>query len=72
MFNNIDASYSVKKSELKTIQAKLSLLNALLYVTYGLKFKAIDKNHKHYHLVGSFNSKDASRLPSYQMGEEIY
>jgi hypothetical protein len=37
-----------------------------------LKFKAIDKNCRHYHLAGSFDSKDAPRLPSYQTGEEIY
>ncbi|GES74685.1 hypothetical protein GLOIN_2v1826084 [Rhizophagus clarus] len=53
-------------------RAKLGLLNASLYATYGLKFKAIDKNCRHYHLVGSFDSKDAPRLPSYQTGEEIY
>ena len=37
-----------------------------------MKFKTIDKNHIHYHLVGSFDSKDAPRLPSYQTGGEIY
>ena len=57
---------------MKTDRAKLGLLNASLYATYGLKFKAIDKNCRHYHLVGSFDSKDAPRLPSYQTGEEIY
>jgi len=72
VFDNTDASRSAKKSGLKTIRAKLSLLNSALYATYGLKFKAIDKNRRHYHLVGSFDSKDAPRLPSYQMGEEIY
>ncbi|GES86148.1 hypothetical protein GLOIN_2v1791232 [Rhizophagus clarus] len=37
----------------------------------GLK-TAIDKNLKYYHLVGSFDSKDAPELPSYQTGREIY
>ena len=72
VFDNTDASRRAKKSGLKTDRAKLGLLNASLYATYGLKFKAIDKNCRHYHLVGSFDSKDAPRLPSYQMGEEIY
>ena len=72
VFDNTDASRSAKKSGLKTVQAKLGLLNASLYATYGLKFKAIDKNLKYYHLVGSFDSKDAPELPSYQTGEEIY
>ena len=72
VFDNTDASRSAKKSGLKTVRAKLGLLNASLYATYGLKFKAIDKNRRHYHLVGSFDSKDAPRLPSYQTGEEIY
>src|SRR4051812_10105043 len=66
------ALHSAKKLGLKTIQAKLGLLNSALYATYELKFKNIDKNRRHYHLVGSFDSKDASRLPSYQIGEEIY
>ena len=57
---------------MKTDRAKLGLLNSALHATYGLKFKAIDKNLRHYHLVGSFDSKDAPRLPSYQTGEEIY
>ncbi|GES85411.1 hypothetical protein GLOIN_2v1777834 [Rhizophagus clarus] len=72
VFDNTDASRSAKKLELKTVRAKLGLLNASLYATYGLKFKAIDKNLKYYHLVGSFDSKDASELPSYQTGREIY
>ncbi|CAB4414784.1 unnamed protein product [Rhizophagus irregularis] len=72
VFDNTDASCRAKKSGLKTDQAKLGLLNASLYATYGLKFKAIDKNCRHYHLVGSFDSKDAPRLPSYQTGKEIY
>jgi hypothetical protein len=72
VFDNTDASCRAKKSGLKTDRAKLGLLNASLYATYGLKFKAIDKNCRHYHLVGSFDSKDAPRLPSYQTGEEIY
>ena len=51
---------------------KLGLLNSALHATYGLKFKAIDKNDRHYHLVGSFDSKDASALSPYQTGKEIY
>ena len=72
VFDNTDASRRIKKSELKTVRAKLGLLNSALYATYGLKFKAIDKNLKYYHLVGSFDSKDAPELPSYQTGKEIY
>src|SRR3954451_1706334 len=72
VFGNTDASRNAKKLELKTDQAKLGLLNASLYTTYELKFKAIDKNCRHYHLVGSFDSKDALRLPSYQTGKKIY
>ncbi len=65
VFDNTDASRSAKKSGLKTIQAKLGLLNSVLYTTYGLKFKAIDKNLKYYYLVRSFDNKDVSELPSY-------
>ena len=72
VFDNTDASRSAKKSGLRTVQAKLGLLNSALHATYGLKFKAMDKHSRHYHLVGSFNSKDTPRLPSYQTGEEIY
>jgi len=72
VFDNTDASRSAKKSGLKTIQAKLGLLNSALYTTYGLKFKAIDKNLKYYHLVGLFDSKDAPELPLYQTGRKIY
>jgi hypothetical protein len=72
VFDNTDASRRAKKSGLKTDRAKLGLLNSALHATYGLKFKTIDKNRRHYHLVGSFDSKDAPRLPSYQTGEEIY
>ncbi|EXX51737.1 uncharacterized protein OCT59_020773 [Rhizophagus irregularis] len=72
VFDNTDALCRAKKSGLKTNQAKLGLLNSTLHVTYGLKFKTIDKNHRYYHLVGSFDSKDTPRLPSYQMGEETY
>ena len=62
----------LKKSGLKTIRVKLGLLNASLYATYGLKFKAVDKSQRYYHLVGLFDSKDAPKFPSYQTGEEIY
>ncbi|GBC33045.1 hypothetical protein GLOIN_2v1766623 [Rhizophagus irregularis DAOM 181602=DAOM 197198] len=72
VFDNSDTSRRAKKSGLKMKQAKLGLLNSALHVTYGLKFKAIDKNRRHYHLVGSFDSKDAPRFPLYQTGEEIY
>ncbi|CAB5180169.1 unnamed protein product [Rhizophagus irregularis] len=72
VFDNSDTSRRTKKSGLKTEQAKLGLLNSALHVTYGLKFKAIDKNRRHYHLVDSFDSKDAPRFPLYQTGEEIY
>ncbi len=65
VFDNTNASCSVKKSGLKTIQTKLGLLNSVLYITYGLKFKAIDKNLKYYYLVRSFDNKDVSELPSY-------
>src|ERR1044071_2257600 len=72
VFDNTEASRSTKKSGLITIRAKLSLLNSALHATYGLKFKAIDKNGRHYHLVGSFDSKDAPALSPYQTGKEIY
>ncbi|PKK61806.1 hypothetical protein RhiirC2_791256 [Rhizophagus irregularis] len=72
VFDNTDASHRAKKMGLKTIRAKLGLLNSALYVTYGLKFKAINKKLTQYHLVGSFDSENASKLPSYQTGEEVY
>ena len=72
VFDNMDALCRAKKSGLKTDRAKLGLLNSALHATYGLKFKAIDRNRRQYHLVGSFNSKDAPALPSYQTGKEIY
>jgi hypothetical protein len=72
VFDNTDALRRVKKSGLKTDRAKLGLLNSTLHATYGLKFKAVDRSHRYYRLDGSFNTKDAPRLPSYQMGEEIY
>ena len=72
VFDNTDASRRVKKSGLKTDRAKLGLLNSALHATYGLKFKAINKKLTHYHLVGSFNSGNIPKLPSYQTGEEVY
>jgi hypothetical protein len=72
VFDNVDASRSAKKSGLKTIRAKLGLLNSALHATYGLKFKATNKKLTHYHLVGSFDNEDAPKLPSYQTGEEVY
>ncbi|PKY60882.1 hypothetical protein RhiirA4_485117 [Rhizophagus irregularis] len=47
VFENTDASRRAKKSGLKTIRAKFGLLNSALHATYGLKFKAIDKNRRH-------------------------
>ncbi|PKY42130.1 hypothetical protein RhiirA4_396990, partial [Rhizophagus irregularis] len=72
VFDNTDALCRTKKSGLKTDRAKLGLLNLALHVTYELKFKIIDKNHRYYYLVGSFDSKNTPKLPSYQMGEKIY
>ncbi|GET01092.1 hypothetical protein GLOIN_2v1826084 [Rhizophagus clarus] len=70
VFDNTDASRRAKKLGLKTDKAKLGLLNSALYATYGLKFKATNKKHTQYHLVGSFDGEDAPKLPSYQTGEE--
>ncbi|PKK56864.1 hypothetical protein RhiirC2_799142 [Rhizophagus irregularis] len=72
VFDNTDASRSAKKSGLKTDKMRLGLLNSALYATYGLKFKATNKKRTQYHLVGSFDSEDAPKLPSYQTGEELY
>ena len=72
VFDNTDASRRVKKLGLKTDRAKLGLLNSALHATYGLKFKAVDRSRRYYRLDGSFDTKDAPRLPSYQTGEEIY
>ncbi|PKC58682.1 hypothetical protein RhiirA1_470598 [Rhizophagus irregularis] len=72
VFDNTDASRRAKKSGLKTDRAKLGLLNSALHATYGLKFKAVDRSRRYYRLHGSFDTKDAPRLPSYQTGEEIY
>ena len=72
VFDNTDASRRVKKSGLKTDRAKLGLLNSALHATYRLKFKAVDRSRRYYRLDGSFDIKDAPRLPSYQTGEEIY
>jgi hypothetical protein len=72
VFDNTDVLRRAKKSGLKTVRAKLGLLNSALHSAYGLKFKAIDKGCRYYHLVGSFDSKDAPGLPSYQTGKEIY
>ena len=72
VFNNTDASHSAKKSGLRTVQAKLSLLNSALHATYELKFKAMNKHSRHYHLVGSFDNNDSPELPPYQTGKEIY
>ena len=53
VFDNTDASRRIKKSELKTVRAKLGLLNSALYATYGLKFKAIITKRTHYHLYNT-------------------
>src|ERR1043166_5160093 len=71
VFDNTDASRSAKKSGLRTIRAKLGLLNASLYATYGLKFKAVDKNRRHYHLVGLFDSKDAPSFLHTKQGKKF-
>jgi hypothetical protein len=72
VFDNTDALRSAKKSGLRTVRAKLGLLNSALHATYGLKFKAMDKHSRHYHLVGSFDNNDSPELPPYQTGKEIY
>ena len=72
IFDNTDVLRRTKKSGLKTDRAKLGLLNSTLHATYRLKFKAMDKHSRHYHLVGSFDNNDSPELPSYQTGEEIY
>ncbi|CAG8629039.1 16712_t:CDS:2 [Cetraspora pellucida] len=72
VFDNTDALCRAKKSGLKTIRAKLGLLNSALYAIYELKFKAIDKNARYYYLVSSFDDEDAPKLPLYQTREEIY
>ena len=72
VFDNTDVSHRIKKSELKTVRAKLGLLNSALYTTYGLKLKATNKKSSYYHLVSPFDSSDAPKLPLYQTGEEIY
>ncbi|RIB09443.1 hypothetical protein C2G38_2208933 [Gigaspora rosea] len=46
VFDNTNALRGAKKSGLKTIRAKLGLLNSALHVTYGLEFKAVDKLFK--------------------------
>src|SRR4051794_11554604 len=72
VFDNTDASCSAKKSELRTVRVKLRLLNSALHAIYGLKFKAIDKHRRHYHLVGLFDNNDFPELSPYQTGKEIY
>src|SRR2546421_3781508 len=69
VFDNTDSSRRAEKSGLKTLRAKLGLLNSALFSTYGIKYKAIDNNCRYYHLVGPFDSEDAPKLPSYQTGE---
>jgi len=66
VFNNTDAMRSAKKTGLKTIRAKLGLLNSALHATYGLNLKATNNKHTHYHLVGLFDKEDAPKLPEYQ------
>ncbi|CAG8497769.1 17482_t:CDS:2 [Cetraspora pellucida] len=69
VFDNTDSSRCAEKSGLKTLRAKLGLLNLALFSTYRIKYKAIDNNRRYYHLVGPFDSEDAPKLPSYQTGE---
>ncbi|RHZ79431.1 hypothetical protein Glove_146g59 [Diversispora epigaea] len=52
-----------------TLKSRLGLLNIALNETYRLKFKAIDKNLRYYHLVCPFGNKDAPKL---QNGEDIH
>ncbi|RGB23923.1 hypothetical protein C1646_773815 [Rhizophagus diaphanus] len=64
VFDNTDVSRRAKKSGLKTNQAKLGLLNSALHATYGLKFKAINKNCRHYHLENGKETRYRySKLP---------
>ncbi|CAB5199189.1 unnamed protein product [Rhizophagus irregularis] len=63
VFDNTDASRSAKKSGLKTIQVKLGLLNAFLYATYGLKFKAVDKRKEIYWENGKDTRYGYSKIP---------
>src|SRR6185437_7079530 len=51
VFDNTDAICSTKKSGLESIKSKLELFNTALNKTYGLKFKAIDKNLRYYYLL---------------------
>ncbi|CAG8647378.1 1609_t:CDS:2, partial [Gigaspora rosea] len=60
VFDNTNALRGAKKSGLKTIRAKLGLLNSALHVTYGLEFKAVDKYRRHCHLIGLFDNIDTS------------
>jgi hypothetical protein len=71
VFDNTDASRSAKKSGLRTVQAKLGLLNSALHTTYGLKFKAMDKHSRHYHLVRSFDNNDSPELPHTKQGKKF-
>ncbi|CAB5193173.1 unnamed protein product [Rhizophagus irregularis] len=64
IFDNTDASRSAKKLGLKTIRVKLSLLNASLYTTYGLKFKAVDKRKEIYWKNGKDIRYGYSKIPS--------
>ncbi|CAG8481769.1 3609_t:CDS:2 [Cetraspora pellucida] len=66
IFDNTDASHSAKKSGLKLDKAKLGLLNSALFAIFKVKFKTTNNKNTHYHLVGIFDYKDASKLPPYQ------
>ncbi|CAG8749105.1 13525_t:CDS:2 [Cetraspora pellucida] len=70
VFDNTDAFRCAKKSRLKTLRAKLGLLNSALYTTYGLKLKGTNNKHIYYYLVGAFDSIYAyaytPELPPYQ------
>ncbi|RHZ87092.1 hypothetical protein Glove_40g140 [Diversispora epigaea] len=70
VFDNTDSFRRAKKSGLKTLRAKLGLLNSALYATYGLKFKATDKSLRYYHLVGLFDDEEAPKLSAYQTGKD--
>ncbi|CAG8760000.1 5042_t:CDS:2, partial [Cetraspora pellucida] len=69
VFDNTNASRSAKKSGLKSDKAKLGLLNSALSTIYEIKFKTTNNKNTYYHLVGTFDYEDASKLPPYQTDE---
>ncbi|PKK58688.1 hypothetical protein RhiirC2_795920 [Rhizophagus irregularis] len=67
----VKANSSIVKAEEISDVSNATIVDPL-YATYGLKFKAINNKHAHYHLVGSFDSENSPKLPSYQTGDEVY